>query len=264
LAVANKFQGKPVVFIAVNSGTTSTSVSKYLRKHQITWPTIVDSDRSLEKQANVPEVSLTNIWQARVIDSTGKVIRAGATDLEKTGERALSGAKWNVDPTSIPNELKPIWAQIEFGSYSSAAVSLRRHLKSRKPEIKTAATTLNDYVTKQLTDEIAAAAAAEKSGNLWQAYRVLQTLPQRYKGFEIPKSVTTDVNRLAANETVKTELSANRKLELAKKTARSTSKSARARVIRQLEVIVKQFPNTEAAKQASAILLGNEAQKQRR
>ena len=238
----------------MNSGTTTTSVSKYLRKYQITWPTIVDSARTLEKLADVPEVSLNNIWQARVIDSSGKVVRAGATDLEKTAQQALSGAKWNVDPTSIPNELKPLWAQIEFGNYSSSAIPLRKHLKSRKSETKTAATTLNDYVTKQLADEIAAAATEEKSGNLWQSYRVLQSLSQRYKGFEIPKSVTSDVNRLEANETIKTELSANRKLELAKKSARSTSKSARARVIRQLKLIVEQYPNTEAAKQASAIL----------
>lgn len=240
----------------MNSGSNSANVSRYLRKYQITWPTIVDFDRSLEKQADVPEVSLSNIWQVRVIDSSGKVIRAGATDLEKTGERALSGAKWNVDPSTMPNELKSIWAQIEFGTYDSAAISLRKHLKSRKPEIKTAATTLNDFVTKQLTDEIAAAATAEKSGNVWQSYRVLQTLAQRYKGYEIPKSATTDIKRLAVNETVKTELSANRKLELARKSARSTSKSAQARVIRQLESIVKQFPNTEAAKQASEILSG--------
>jgi hypothetical protein len=254
LAVANKYQGKPIVFIAVNSGTNGSKVSSYLRKYQITWPAIVDADRSFEQQAGVPEVSLQNIWQARVINSKGKVVRAGATDLEKTAELAMNGAQWNIDPTAIPKELQPLWAQVEFGNYSTAATTLRRHLKSRKEEIKTAATTLNDYVAKQLADELVTAAAAEKSGDVWQSYRTLESLSARYKGYEIPKTVVQDVKRLADNDQVKLELAAHRKFELAQKSARSTSLSARKRAVRQLQQIVEQFPDTDAAAKARSIL----------
>ena len=91
LAVANENQGKPIAFIAVNSGKSHADVAKYLRRNKINWPTIVDSDRGFEKTAGVGEISLKNIWQVFVIDPDGKFRRAGSfknavEEMSKTAE----------------------------------------------------------------------------------------------------------------------------------------------------------------------------------
>ena len=41
LFAANKFEGQPVLFIAVNSGTARSQLEGYLRKNKVTWPQAV-------------------------------------------------------------------------------------------------------------------------------------------------------------------------------------------------------------------------------
>ena len=67
LAVARKFKGKPIFFIAVSSGTPKATVASYARRNRIRWPVIVDSDRRVEQTCGVPTVSLSNIYQMRVL-----------------------------------------------------------------------------------------------------------------------------------------------------------------------------------------------------
>ena len=66
-AVARKFQDKPVLFLAVNSGTPRLQVQSYLRKNRVTWPAIADTDRSFERGCGVPPISLKNIYQVRIM-----------------------------------------------------------------------------------------------------------------------------------------------------------------------------------------------------
>ena len=176
LAVASKFQGKPIAFIAVNSGTSRGSVASYLRQNRVTWPTIVDADRSFETRCSVPKVSLENIWQVRIISPDGKMTLGNPGDLQGAAERALVGAKWNIDPAEIPKLLQPSWAAVEFGNYSAAAASLKRYLKSRKPENKTAAQTLQAYVEKQLEEQVELAAIALKDERNWDAYKAYSSV----------------------------------------------------------------------------------------
>ena len=106
LAVANKYQGKPIVFIAVNSGTTTSAVASYLREHNITWPTIVDSGRQFEIAAGVGEISLQNIINYRVLNADGTLSQGRS--LDDAANRALATAAWNVDPETIPDALQEL------------------------------------------------------------------------------------------------------------------------------------------------------------
>lgn len=215
---------------------------------------IVDPDRSFEAACGVENISLTNIWQARVITADGKLARANATEMEQAADRALDGAKWNVDPTQMTAGLQSAWVQIEFGNFSPAAPVLKRFLKSRKPEIKAAATLLSTYVDEQLLSRIEAAAEADAAEQSWKAFRILTEVEQRFKGYELPRNVATDLPRLAKTDDVINQLAAYRKLKLAHKAATSTSPSTRKRAARMLGKVIEDFPETDAAADAQKIL----------
>ncbi len=244
-----------MAFIAVNSGNSVAQVSQYVRKHRIPWPVIVDSDRSFEAACDVGDISLTNIWQAKVITANGGLVGASATELDQAADRALAGAKWNVDPTKMTSELQAAWQQIEFGNFAPAAPTLKRFLRSRKTEIKDAATLLNTYVDEQLQSRLEAAAEADAAEESWKAFKLLTEVEQKFKGYDIPPNVAKDLSRLEKNEDVKNELAAYRKLTLAQKSARSSSNSSRKRAAAVLQLIVKEFPETEAAEKAQQLLL---------
>lgn len=226
-----------------------------MRKHRIPWPVIVDSDRSFEAACDVGDISLTNIWQAKVITANGGLVSASATELDQAADRALDGAKWNVDPTKMTSELQAAWQQIEFGNFAPAAPTLKRFLRSRKTEIKDAATLLNTYVDEQMQSRLDVATEADAAEETWKAFKLLTEVEQKFKGYDIPPNVAKDLSRLEKNEDVKNELAAYRKLTLAQKSARSSSNSSRKRAAAMLQLIVKEFPETEAAEKAQQLLL---------
>ena len=225
-----------------------------MRKHRISWPVIVDPDRSFEAACDVGDISLTNIWQAKVITAEGGLVSANANELDQAAERALDGAKWDVDPTKMTAELQAAWQQIEFGNFAPAAPALKRFLRSRKQEIKDAATLLSSYVDEQLQSRLEAAAEADAAKNSWKAFKTLTELEQRFKGYEQPRNVATDLTRLEKTEDVKNQLAAYRKLTQAQKAARSSSNSSRKRAGQMLQKVIEEFPDTDAANAAQEML----------
>lgn len=238
----------------MNSGNTPSRVGQYVRKHRIPWPVIVDSDRSFENACDVGDISLNNIWQARVITATGQIQRASASDLDRAAAQALEGAKWNVDPKSMTTELQAAWQQVEFGNYAPAATTLKRYAKSRKPAVKAAAALLNDYVNEKITTQIEAAATADTAGESWRTFKVLKTVQQQFKGYELPPNVDADIARLEKDENVIKQQAAYKKFELARKAANSRSATSRQRATRMLQQLIEEFPDTEAADEAQSIL----------
>ncbi|MBT6156280.1 MAG: hypothetical protein HOL01_13025 [Planctomycetaceae bacterium] len=255
LAVASKFQGKPIAFIAVNSGTPRGSVASYLRQNRVTWPTIVDADRSFETRCGVPTISLKSIWQIRIVSPDGQMTFGNPNDLQATAERALVGAKWNIDPAEIPKLLQPSWAAVEFGNYSAAAVSLKRYLKARKPEDNAAAERLQEYVVDKLDEQVELAATALKDERNWDAYKAYNSIQITFRGFEVPADIAQNIKTLRKDDAVKLELAALKRLKAASRSvARAKTPTARERGLKSLQRIIDDQPETEAAAQAKSLL----------
>lgn len=252
--LSKKFAGQPIVFIAVNSGNSRPDVAGYLREVSVPWPTIVDPTRAVEKQWGIPEISLQNIYQARTIGPDGRVQPASADNLEGAAEAALAGAKWNVDPSSIPAALKPAWSAVEFGDYKEGAALIKKNLASNKPELKQGAATLRDYVQTKIDEGVATAKSAADSGNRWQAYKAYDEVATQFKGYELPPEVTTELKQLAANEQVKRELAALKQLTAAKKSLGSTARAGRVGAVNRLKKLVQESPDSDAAKEAAELL----------
>lgn len=217
---------------------------------------IVDSSRAFEKSAGVGEISLQNIWQARVLTGDGQFVRANASDLDAAAKRALEGAGWNVDPENMPQELKSTWTQVEFGNFAAAAIGLKRYRRSNKAEVKDAVATLQGYVQNAMNEQIELAQTTEAGGDSWGAYKLLAEVQTRFKGYDVPADVNPDAARLKKIPEVANELAAKLKLDQAKKVGNVPSPAAQQRAFRMLKQITEDFPGTEAAGEASSFLAG--------
>lgn len=253
LEAAKKFDGKPVVFIAINSGNTRGDVQQYAREVQLTWPVIVDSDRSFEKSAEVGEISLQNIYQAMVLLPDGTTTDGDFSDIEGTVTSALTDAKWRVDPTDVPEALKPAWVQVEFGNFGAASALIKKNLFSPKPDLKTGAEKLNAAVLKERDAMAGQARAAKDSGDLWKAYQTYASLASRFKGYDLPSDVVEALKTLGADEKVRMELAASKQWETAQRSLAVPGKPSKA-TLSQLQRIVGQYPGTEAAHSAQEAL----------
>ena len=254
IGLSKKFAGQPIVFIAVNSGNHRPDVEGYLREVSVPWPTIVDPTRGFEKQWGIPEVSLQNIYQLRTIGADGRVQRGSPDNLEGAAEAALAGAKWNVEPASIPAALRPAWSAVEFGDYPAGASLIKKNLASKKPDLKQGATTLQEYVQTKIDEGVAAAKSAADSGKSWQAYRAYDDVATQFKGYELPAEVGSQLKQLAADEQVKLELAALKQLTSAKKSLGSTSRAGRVGAVNRLKKLVEEAPDSDAAKEAAELL----------
>lgn len=250
MAVADKYEGEPIVFIAVNSGNDKVSVSKYLKKNKIGWPTIVDYDRAFEKMADVGEVSLRNIWQFATVNAEGE-IRRSANDPEKAAQRVLKDAKWNVDLKLIPPALQAEWKAVEFGDYSKAARGLKRASNSSKPELKAGADVLMDYVSEKMNGLVTEADEARESDEVWIAYKKYSQAKEVFAGYDLPEEALEHWKELKSNKKVKSEISAEKQLASA---GRIAAKSGVRRVIGKLKKLIEQHPDTEAAAVAQKVL----------
>ena len=253
-AVASKYQDKPVLFLAVNSGSARPLLQAYLRKNRVRWPAIADPDRSFERSCGVPMISLKNICQIRILRPDGKLVATSTTRLEASLTNVLAKAKWNVDPTGIPVGLKATWFQVEFGNFAQAAASIKKAANSRKTETKQAGTKLRDYVTGKMTAQLEAAKKAEADGKTWEAYRGYSDATARYKGYDLPKDLAMTARRLAADPAVKQEVSALRILAAARRKLAGKSASSRKSGLRAIQRLAQKQPDTQAGREAQRLL----------
>ncbi len=251
LATAEKFEGQPVIFVAVNSGTPRAQLESYLRKNQVPWPTICDSDRSFEGQVEF-EISPQSPTQLRLLMPDGSLVTAQMDNIEGAVTDALRNAKWKIEPNEIPSQLRTAWEAIEFGKYPDAALGLKKYLNS-KGALKEAAQKLNQFVMDDLNTHMDTAEKLLTNEKKWEAYKRYSLIPTKFKGFLVPADVATKIKELSADDAVKEELVAAKVLDMAKQSA-SKSASSRKGAIRQLQNLVKDHPSTEAAQEAEQLL----------
>jgi thiol-disulfide isomerase/thioredoxin len=237
----------PVLFVAVNSGNPRSAVEAYVREHKITWPVIVDPDRSLEERFGIGTISLKNITQWRVIRSSGEVRVADWRMPETSVESASQGAIWNVDPAEIPAELNAAWRAVEFGNFPAAAAMVVKGTKSGKPNVKQGAESLLAFVQSELDRELAAAKEAMSGDKKWEAFKINKRISTRFRGYALPDRFAESLKSLEKAPVVEKELKAQRILSTAEK-ALDGSAGGRRKAMGLVEKLRKDYPDSEAAR----------------
>jgi thiol-disulfide isomerase/thioredoxin len=254
MEAAKQFEGKPIVFIAVNSGNPRTAVEQYARQVNLSWPVIVDGDRKLEAAAQVGQISLQNIYQVALIMPDGKITQGRWDDIPGSANRALQGAAWRIDPTGIDPSLKPAWQAMEIGNFAAAGAILKKARSSAKPEIKESVAKLDAAAAKEMEALAAKGKAAVDSGDKWGAFKAYSQLTETYAGFTLPAGAEEAKKSLASDPAVKAALTAATQLASAKKQLATGSSLARKRVLAVLEKIIKDAPESEAGQEAKTML----------
>ena len=243
----------PIIFIAVNSGNAKGAVRNYVKSTNIDWPVIIDTDRSFEKACKVKAISLQNINQSKILYANGK-FRRGKLDMNLNATKAAKGATWNIDPATMPKELKKACRALEFGNYIKAGLVLKRSLKSSNEAVKEKASELIASVTSKINTDFKAVESLESNGEYWAAYQKARSIKPTYKGFSVPDEVTAKVTELKGHQTVMQERRADSIYRSAIKTGNKGGKTNHKKAIEKLEKIVANYSDTEAAKKAQAVL----------
>jgi thiol-disulfide isomerase/thioredoxin len=254
LETAKRFDGKPIVFIAVNSGTSRYEVEQYAREVGLKWPVIVDSTRQFEKACDIGEISLQNVHQLGMIMPSGQFKRGNFDDIAGSADKALADAKWKVDPAGIPSTLRTAWLAVEFGNPAAAATAVKKGLNSPKPDIHEAAGKLHESVQTEVQESLALADQSLEGQQKWEAYKIYSGIKERFGGYDLPTDVTAKMKELETDSKVKNEVTASKALDAAAKLLRNASASSQRSAVTRLKKLVLDFGGTEAAAQAQQYL----------
>ena len=255
LEMSKQFEDKPIVFIAVNSGNSREEVAAYAKEVKCTWPILVDPSRQFERDSGLPTpISLQNIMQVQFISADGKLGQGSWKDVPGTIEKALAGAKWNIDPTGLPKQLLPVVRGLEFNTMSAIPAPLKAGLTSADPAVKAGAEQLNGLLQAKIAADLQASKAAYAAGEKWKSYKLVNGITQTYAGIELPEAVNKAKTALSADEAVRTQLNAARELESLKKRARTAPPAAQRGLVKQLKDLADKYADTEAGVEAKALL----------
>jgi thiol-disulfide isomerase/thioredoxin len=253
--LAKRYEGQPVVFIAVNSGNSAAEVAKYAKEVKLTWPIIVDPSRQLEKRWLNSEISLQNIHQCGLLLPSGQKQFGRWNDLDASVKTALEGATWKIDPKSIPAAFLPTWQAVELGNYAGAANLLKKGLATRNAEVKEAATRVHDFVQGELRSAVEMAAKTRQEGDAWRAFQLYRGISISFAGYDLPAEVASTQKELAIDAKVKKQLEAAKALEaIQKASVAARTDIARKRIMDRLQQLATEFADTDAGIEARRFL----------
>lgn len=257
VAAAKANERLPVIFIAVNSGTQRAEVERYARDVKIPWPIIVDTDRNFEKAwANytVGEISLQNIRQVRGVDASGKVQSLAFDEYPMAIQGLAEGASWKVERLEIPNELLPVWQQVEFGNYTGLGPMLKKASISNRPEVKSAAEKLQAVIETEQQELEGEAVTEAESGNKFKAYEILAKLNEQFKGYPLKDAATKLKKDLPRDAQVKAGIAATKQLANIERQLLNAKPALKEKLGEQLSKIITDFPNTDLSNNAQQLM----------
>jgi thiol-disulfide isomerase/thioredoxin len=251
LESAQKYKDQPVVFIAINSGNETTAVKGYAKSVGLNWPTIVDTNRTFEKQLGVNEISVRNIYQSKVITPDGSLVTGRLNDVDASIKPYLDAAKWRVDPAVVPESLKPVWEAVEFGNYKAAVPAVTRALRSRDEATKAAAEKLDAAIKADMQSRLDAAKQAEAGGDAWTAYKQYNSVVDDFGSTPEGRDARTKARELSRHDDVKRQLKAASIFAQAKKLSESPNRQHHEQAQQIMAQLADQYSDTEAGQAAA-------------
>jgi len=250
-----EYEGKPVVFIAVNSGNPKSAVEGYAKSTKFEWPILVDEAGETEKAFGT-KISLQNIYQWFLVDPEGRSSPAGfdVPAIKAKIDGMLPRAKFTFDGIAVPAKLKPFAQEIELGHYDPAVSIL---FASKDEAAKAMAEKLRPVAESVLEK----AKAADGEGRKYAAWTEYARLAAWFKKTDYEKTETAAMAELKKDKGVQEELAAKQMLDQAKALMATGKKPDRAGAVGVLEALRKKYPDTEAKKEADRLIVVANASK---
>jgi len=245
---------KPVAFIAVNSLNPKSAVQDYAKSNKFEWPIFVDDMGETQKSLGF-KISLQNIYQWRIIDAEGRMHNApfDAKPLADEIAKYLADVKLLFAGITIPEKLKTLARDIEFGFYDPAIGDLAALATKGPKDVQEAAVALYEKVKPLAESGLEKAKAFEADGKKYLAYVEYAKVAAAFRRTDYDKSASAALAVLAKDKDVKDELAAKQMLDQAKGLMASSKKSDREAAPALLAALQKKFPGSEAAKEAARL-----------
>ena len=245
-----EFADKPVVFIAVNSGTSKSEVEGYAKETKFEWPILVDEANETEKAYGL-QISLQNIYQWVIVDPEGKRRNAGsdAKRVEQMVKDLLPQAKMLFDGITVPEKLKPLARDIEMGIYDPAVGEISSLSQKGSKDLQEAAKAMFEKLKPMAEGGIERAKAA--SG--WEAYKEYERVAAWFRKTDYEKTATAAMTELKKDKAIKDELAARQLLDQGRTLLASSKKAEKAQAQGVLQACAKKYPETEAGKEAARL-----------
>ena len=251
IKLRKSMEGKPVVFIAVNSGNPNSAVEGYAKETGLDWPILVDERNETEKQFGFT-ISLQNIYQVVMIDPAGKAQRISAdnTAIANRVQDALPSAKMIFDGITVPAKLQAAARDIELGLFEPAVGQIAA--LAQKPS-EDAAKAMYEKLKPIAEKGLDAAKALQAEGKKYAAYLEFSRVATWLGKTDYEKAATAALGELKKDKEIQDELKAQGMLTQARGLLASAKKADQANGRAALDAIRKKYPDTRAAKEAAAV-----------
>lgn len=253
-ALRRSYADKPVVFIAINSGTSRSTVEGYAKSNKMEWPIWVDEQRETEKPFGF-KISLQNIYQWYVIDPEGKLHGAPFEEaaLRADIDKYLATAKMTFDGVTIPDKLKPLARDLELGQYDPYLGELAALAAKGPKDIQSAAQAMYEKLKPLAESGLAKAKALEGEGKKYLAYVEYAKVAAWFKRTDYEKTAAAALATLKKDKEVQDEIAAKAMLDQAKSLLSSGKKGDRESASVLLGMVLKKHPDTEAGREAAKL-----------
>jgi hypothetical protein len=229
------------------------AVEEYAKSNKFEWPILVDEAGETQKSLNI-KISLSNIYQWRIVDANGGMHSAPmeAKEISDSVNTYLGDAKPLFAGLSIPERLKGIARDIEFGLYDPAVSELAA-IAQKPSKDQEAAQGLYDKVKPLAESGLERAKAFEGEGKKYPAYAEYLKVASWFKKTDYEKTASAAMQLLKKDKEVVDEIAARQLLDQAKTLLASSKKSDKESAPAILAVLQKKYPNSEAAKEAAKL-----------
>jgi hypothetical protein len=258
--LAQEMANEPVLVVGILPGASKGATEGYVKANDVKVPMYVDADRSFEKQLIAmklltQEISLRNTMAGFIADGKSVLRQGGWGDPSVALKAVLPTARWKVPPADIAEALKPAWRAMEFGQMGIAAPLIAQALKARDEKVKAGAEALSKAIKTQIEALLAEAKTKADAGEKWAAYKILLSISTDYKDFPESKTAVSEMSKLKSDRAVAKEAQARQALDnIVTQLMKSPARGKQEQGKQYLQQLIQQFPDTEAAAQAKAML----------
>lgn len=244
-------QNKPVKFIAVGAGDSSSEAGAYAAQTKMAMPIFADSLGLMEKRYGM-QISLKNIYQFRIIDPEGKVVSytGGPAEIDKALEKVKN--PWKYKAEKYDAKLEPILDLFEWGQHAQGMKLLTPLRKSTSKSLAADANKLFDVIKLEGEEWKSEAdkAAAEEPIKAYDLYAKVATV---FAGDALGKSVAEPLKKLTGNKAVSAELAARKAYSAIDATLSKTPAAQKAAAVKFCQDIAKKYAGTPTAEKAAAL-----------
>lgn len=246
--VVEQFKGKPVKFLAVTPALMA-ECKEYTTDTKLEMPCFADGLGVMQARYDT-QISLSNIWQFRVINAKGIVAGYDMSVDEIT--KALANVKWVYKDDGYDPKLDYIVEGLEWNQYVPAMAALRPYLKM-KNKTGESAKALYEKVKKTVGEPWATEADAAATDDKPKAADLYAKLAACFPDDALGKHATEALKKLKTDKTVTNELAARRMYAQLYTVMSKATPQQKPDVIGYCNTISQRYPESPTGKKAAAL-----------